>query len=551
MKLHSLLLIVSWWVLFSAHETEVTVEQLKKELVDLHTSSKSTIDELQLQIKNQQELLEAAKAESSKSSTLLLNKLAAAEKIIMDLSAQNERLKSTGSNTTTPTVEHPFDTIRTLFQVWIDNLPSFSWYESLQSTATHYYTVFRENQHIPHYISRINVYFDTHVTPIVGKTILFSLHYMMLLVRNVLSLSGRQLGLFQQRLAAALAHFAPFYHTHLHAHVQQVLALYNTYLAIHMEPVLDLVWRKCNYLAYHFVALVYNDDAPMKLYIDSSALLQRVLDYIAFLSNQVATTSMVQSTCGVHAAEAASLLVYSLVAFIAVFFSSPIIYFSTLVLSILLLPLRILLRILFSILCLFLPLRATRPPPSPAATLNNKPVRKDSMRGSMKKLDDQQNNVTTLRSTIETLPGPHSLIDDKGELVDKAAKGGATAVLCLSNMVDLEELRDDALFNELFDDVNHECGLYGIVREVRIPRPHPRLTYKEDSNVKNGIGKVFVHFFEIKAAIRARAALDGRKYDSKTLQVAYFPEDLFVMKVNRTKMLVFALTLLLFACVDL
>jgi splicing factor U2AF subunit len=98
-------------------------------------------------------------------------------------------------------------------------------------------------------------------------------------------------------------------------------------------------------------------------------------------------------------------------------------------------------------------------------------------------------------------------------------------------MVSIEDLKDDALYDELYDDVSHEVGLYGTVREVRIPRPHPRLTYSEDSAVKNGIGLVFVHFFEPKAAARAKAALHGRKYDSRVLAAAFFSEDLFLAKV--------------------
>ena len=73
--------------------------------------------------------------------------------------------------------------------------------------------------------------------------------------------------------------------------------------------------------------------------------------------------------------------------------------------------------------------------------------------------------------------------------------------------------------------------LLGTVREVRIPRPHPRLTYKEDANVKNGIGKVFVHYFELRASLRAKAALDGRKYENRTLKAAFFPEQTFLLKV--------------------
>ena len=46
-----------------------------------------------------------------------------------------------------------------------------------------------------------------------------------------------------------------------------------------------------------------------------------------------------------------------------------------------------------------------------------------------------------------------------------------TEVLCLMNMVTPEELEDDEEFEDIIEDIREECGKYGVVVSIEIPRP--------------------------------------------------------------------------------
>lgn len=49
--------------------------------------------------------------------------------------------------------------------------------------------------------------------------------------------------------------------------------------------------------------------------------------------------------------------------------------------------------------------------------------------------------------------------------------GQATEVLCLMNMVTTDELVDDEEYEDILIDIQEECGKYGVVRSIEIPRP--------------------------------------------------------------------------------
>lgn len=56
-------------------------------------------------------------------------------------------------------------------------------------------------------------------------------------------------------------------------------------------------------------------------------------------------------------------------------------------------------------------------------------------------------------------------------LASAGSQGVPTRVLQMLNMVTAEELVDDLDYEEIMEDVKEECGRYGEVLEVRIPRP--------------------------------------------------------------------------------
>jgi splicing factor U2AF subunit len=62
------------------------------------------------------------------------------------------------------------------------------------------------------------------------------------------------------------------------------------------------------------------------------------------------------------------------------------------------------------------------------------------------------------------------------------------------NMVTPEELRDEEEYEDIQEDIKEECGKYGVVRSLEIPRPI------EGVDVP-GCGKVIISFVALFVAI--------------------------------------------------
>lgn len=96
-------------------------------------------------------------------------------------------------------------------------------------------------------------------------------------------------------------------------------------------------------------------------------------------------------------------------------------------------------------------------------------------------------------------------------------------VVFLSDMFEIDELRDDGEFADIQEDVRDECGKFGVVVEVAIPRPG-------DGEVP-GLGKAFVRYDSIAGATAARDALHGRKFGGKTVNADFIDVDAFERRV--------------------
>jgi len=114
-------------------------------------------------------------------------------------------------------------------------------------------------------------------------------------------------------------------------------------------------------------------------------------------------------------------------------------------------------------------------------------------------------------------------------------------VLCLMNMITTEELMNEldadgtvspyptcwsangllTLETEILEDVQEECAKYGPVVEVKMPRP------TGGSRQNNGIGKIYVKYEKAESAMKALAALAGRKFADRTVVVTVFGEEYF------------------------
>ncbi|XP_024637891.1 splicing factor U2af large subunit B isoform X2 [Medicago truncatula] len=97
----------------------------------------------------------------------------------------------------------------------------------------------------------------------------------------------------------------------------------------------------------------------------------------------------------------------------------------------------------------------------------------------------------------------------------------ATKVVCLTNAVAPEELKEDEDFEEIIDDMRQECSKFGSLVNVVIPRPQP------DGDLSGGVGKVFLEYVDIEGATKARTGLNGRKFGGNEVIAVFYSENKF------------------------
>ncbi|KAF2836231.1 hypothetical protein M501DRAFT_987405 [Patellaria atrata CBS 101060] len=93
-------------------------------------------------------------------------------------------------------------------------------------------------------------------------------------------------------------------------------------------------------------------------------------------------------------------------------------------------------------------------------------------------------------------------------------------VIQLMNMVTMEELMDGEEYEDILQDVQDECGKYGKILEIKVPRPTA-------GRPAPGVGKIFVKFESASSAQKAMASLAGRKFADRTVIVTPFGEEYF------------------------
>ncbi|GAY34462.1 hypothetical protein CUMW_011590 [Citrus unshiu] len=116
-------------------------------------------------------------------------------------------------------------------------------------------------------------------------------------------------------------------------------------------------------------------------------------------------------------------------------------------------------------------------------------------------------------SGMNTLGGGMSLF---GETLAK--------VLCLTEAITADALADDEEYEEILEDMREECGKYGTLVNVVIPRPDP------NGGETPGVGKVFLEYYDAVGCATAKNALSGRKFGGNTVNAFYYPEDKYFNK---------------------
>ncbi|KAG6766839.1 hypothetical protein POTOM_028014 [Populus tomentosa] len=96
-----------------------------------------------------------------------------------------------------------------------------------------------------------------------------------------------------------------------------------------------------------------------------------------------------------------------------------------------------------------------------------------------------------------------------------------TKVVCLTQVVTVDELKDDDEYEDILEDIRMEAGKFGQLVNVVIPRPRP------DGENAPGVGKVFLEYADTEGSSKARAGMNGRKFGGNHVVAVFFPENKF------------------------
>jgi len=97
----------------------------------------------------------------------------------------------------------------------------------------------------------------------------------------------------------------------------------------------------------------------------------------------------------------------------------------------------------------------------------------------------------------------------------------ATKVLCLTQIVNVDDLKDGEVYEEIVEDMRTEGGRFGNLVTVIIPRPNP------NGEPTPGVGKVFLEYADVDSATKAHQGLNGRKFDGNQVVAIFYSENRF------------------------
>ncbi|XP_075656074.1 splicing factor U2af large subunit A isoform X2 [Castanea sativa] len=107
------------------------------------------------------------------------------------------------------------------------------------------------------------------------------------------------------------------------------------------------------------------------------------------------------------------------------------------------------------------------------------------------------------------------------KLMLQPAAAVATKVVCLTQAVSPDELKEDDDYQDILEDMREECGKFGTLVNIVIPRPLP------NDEPSPGIGKVFLEYADIEGSTKARTGLNGRKFGGNSVVAVYYSENKF------------------------
>ncbi|XVF83098.1 hypothetical protein PTKIN_Ptkin16aG0105400 [Pterospermum kingtungense] len=103
-------------------------------------------------------------------------------------------------------------------------------------------------------------------------------------------------------------------------------------------------------------------------------------------------------------------------------------------------------------------------------------------------------------------------------------QGVPTKVVCLTQALNVDDLRDDEEYEDIVGDMRQEGGKYGALVNVAIPRPNP------SGEPSPGVGKVFLEYTDVEGAKKAQAAMNGRKFGGNQVIGVLYLENKFALR---------------------
>jgi hypothetical protein len=85
-----------------------------------------------------------------------------------------------------------------------------------------------------------------------------------------------------------------------------------------------------------------------------------------------------------------------------------------------------------------------------------------------------------------------------------------TTVVELKQMLTLEDLTDDAEYEDILEDTREECASFGTLKNIIIPRSGP------------GATKIFLEYVTVEDAGHAINGLAGRTFGGRKVEAVYF-----------------------------
>ena len=97
--------------------------------------------------------------------------------------------------------------------------------------------------------------------------------------------------------------------------------------------------------------------------------------------------------------------------------------------------------------------------------------------------------------------------------------------ICMINLFSPQDLVDDIEFQDYYGDIWQECQKFGLVENIFVSRPD-----LDTMEVPINIGKVYVKFFEVVSAKKAKYFLNGKTFNNRTVVISFYPEQWFTAK---------------------